>query len=152
LEEILFLPGQLGVIPYIVTHDGRTIKYPSPEMKQHDTVKFDIKTNKIVGHIKFDIGSLAMITRGANVGRVGTITNKEKHPGSFDIVHLRDKKGNEFATRIGNVFVIGQDKPWISLPKYEGVKSTILEERVERTTAKLEKAKKAAKKQHREDS
>jgi len=147
-----FLPGQLGVIPYIVTHDGRTIKYPSPEMKQHDTVKFDIKTNKIVGHIKFDIGSLAMITRGANVGRVGTITNKEKHPGSFDIVHLRDKKGNEFATRIGNVFVIGQDKPWISLPKYEGVKSTILEERVERTTAKLEKAKKAAKKQHREDS
>jgi len=61
------------------------------------------------------------------------------------------KKGNEFATRIGNVFVIGQDKPWISLPKYEGIKSTILEERVERTTAKLEKAKKLAKKQQREE-
>jgi small subunit ribosomal protein S4e len=102
-----FLAGQAGVIPYVVTHDGRTIKYPSPDVKQHDTVKFDLKTNKIVGHLKFDIGKLAMVTRGANIGRVGTITNKEKHPGSFDIVHLRDKRGNEFATRIGNVFVIG---------------------------------------------
>jgi len=143
--------GQAGVIPYVVTHDGRTIKYPSPDVAQHDTVKFDLKTNKIVGHIKFDVGALAMVTRGANIGRVGSIVNKEKHPGSFDIVHLRDKKGNEFATRIGNVFVIGQDKPWISLPKYDGLKSTILEERVERTTAKLEKAKKLAKKQHRDE-
>jgi len=143
--------GQAGVIPYIVTHDGRTIKYPSPDVKQHDTVKFDLKTNKITGHLKFDIGALAMVTRGANIGRVGTVTSKEKHPGSFDIVHLRDKKGNEFATRMGNVFVIGQDKPWISLPKYEGIKSTILEERVARTTATLEKAKKQAKKQQQRE-
>jgi len=146
-----FQSGQAGVIPYIVTHDGRTIKYPSPSIAQHDTVKFDLKTNKIVGHIKFDVGSLAMVTRGANIGRVGTVTSKEKHPGSFDIVHLRDKKGNEFATRIGNVFIIGQEKPWVSLPKHEGLKSTILEERVERTTAKLEKAKKLAKKQQQKD-
>lgn len=26
-------------IPYIVTHDGRTIRYPHPEAKKHDTVK-----------------------------------------------------------------------------------------------------------------
>jgi len=146
-----FSHGQAGVIPYITTHDGRTIKYPSPDIKQHDTVKFDIKENKIVGHLKFDIGNLAMVTRGANIGRVGVITNKEKHPGSFDIVHLRDKKMNEFATRIGNVFIIGQDKPWISLPKAQGLKQTILEERVERTQQRVEKAKKLAKKQQREE-
>jgi len=147
-----FSHGQAGVIPYVVTHDGRTIKYPSPDIKQHDTVKFDLKENKIVGHLKFDVGALAMVTRGANIGRVGIITNKEKHPGSFDIVHLRDKKMNDFATRIGNVFVIGQDKPWISLPKAQGLKQTILEERVERTQQRVEKAKKLAKKQQREDS
>jgi len=146
-----FSHGQAGVIPYITTHDGRTIKYPSPDIKQHDTVKFDIKENKIVGHLKFDIGNLAMVTRGANIGRVGVITNKEKHPGSFDIVHLRDKKMNEFATRIGNVFVIGHDKAWISLPKAQGLKQTILEERVERTQQRVEKAKKLAKKQQREE-
>jgi len=143
--------GQLGVIPYVVTHDGRTIKYPSPDVKQHDTVKFDIKTNKIIGHLKFEIGNLAMVTRGANIGRIGVITNKEKHPGSFDIVHLRDKKMNEFATRIANVFIIGQEKPWISVPKGNGLKQTILEERVERTAARAEKAKKLAKKQHRDE-
>jgi len=143
--------GQLGVIPYVVTHDGRTIKYPSPDVKQHDTVKFDIKTNKIIGHLKFEIGNLAMVTRGANIGRIGDITNKEKHPGSFDIVHLRDKKMNEFATRIANVFIIGQEKPWISVPKGNGLKQTILEERVERTAARAEKAKKLAKKQHRDE-
>ena len=26
-------------IPYIVTHDGRTIRYPHPDIKRHDTVK-----------------------------------------------------------------------------------------------------------------
>jgi len=144
--------GQLGVIPYIVTHDGRTIKYPAPDVRQHDVVKFDLKTNKIVGHLKFDVGTLAMITRGANLGRVGTIVNKERHPGSFDIVHLRDKKGNEFATRIGNVFVIGQEnKPWISLPKAKGLRQTILEEAVERTAARAEKAKKLSKKHKQEE-
>jgi len=143
--------GQAAAIPYLVTHDGRTIKYPSPDIKRDDTVKFDLVNNKIVGHLKFDIGNIAMVTRGANIGRVGTITTKEKHPGSFDIVHLRDKKGNDFATRLGNVFVIGQEKAWISLPKAQGLKQTILEERVERTAAKAEKAKKAAKKQQREE-
>jgi small subunit ribosomal protein S4e len=146
-----FSHGQAGVIPFIVTHDGRTIKYPHPDVTQHDTVKFDIKQNKIVGHLKFELGNLAMVTRGMNIGRIGNITKKEKHPGSFDIVHLRDSKGNDFATRIGNVFVIGQDKPWISVPKHKGLKSSILEERVERTTARVEIAKKLAKKQHRED-
>jgi len=143
--------GQAAAIPYLVTHDGRTIKYPSPDIKRDDTVKFDLVNNKIVGHLKFDVGNIAMVTRGANIGRVGTITNKEKHPGSFDIVHLRDKKGNDFATRLGNVFVIGQEKAWISLPKAQGLKQTILEERVERTAAKAEKAKKAAKKHQREE-
>ena len=29
-------------IPYIVTHDGRTIRYPHPEIKKYDTVKVSI--------------------------------------------------------------------------------------------------------------
>jgi small subunit ribosomal protein S4e len=29
-------------IPYIVTHDGRTIRYPHPEINVYDTVKFDL--------------------------------------------------------------------------------------------------------------
>lgn len=40
-----------------------------------------------------------MITGGHNVGRVGLITNRERHPGSFDIVHIKDVAGHTFATR-----------------------------------------------------
>jgi len=36
---------------------------------------------------------------------------------------------NSFATRESNVFVIGDEKPWISLPKGKGVKLSIAEER-----------------------
>ncbi len=71
-----------------------------------------------------------MITKGKNVGRVGNIVNRERHPGSFDIVHVRDRRGNIFATRLGNVFVIGsENKPEISLPKGKGIKLSIIEER-----------------------
>lgn len=34
-------------IPYIVTHDGRTIRFPHPEIEQGDTLKFDLEKNQI---------------------------------------------------------------------------------------------------------
>lgn len=63
-----------------------------------------------------------MATGGRNMGRVGVITHRERHDGGFNIVHVRDALDNQFATRESNVFVIGQDKPWVSLPKGKGVK------------------------------
>ena len=33
---------------------------------------------------------------------------REKHPGSFDIVHIKDSQGHVFATRLAYVFVIGK--------------------------------------------
>jgi small subunit ribosomal protein S4e len=48
-----------------------------------------------------------MVTGGRNTGRVGTIVDREKHAGSFDIVHIKDANGHVFATRMKNVFVIG---------------------------------------------
>ncbi len=121
-------------IPYIVTHDGRTIRYPDPLVKVDDVVKIDIATGKIIDHVKFEIGNIAMITKGSNTGRVGTILHVEKHPGSFDIATVRDATGNVFSTRQENVFIIGKgDSPMISLPKGNGIKLeaylSILEER-----------------------
>lgn len=49
-----------------------------------------------------------MVTGGANLGRIGVITNRERHPGSFDVVHVKDSTGNSFATRLSNIFVIGK--------------------------------------------
>jgi ribosomal protein S4E len=94
-------------IPFCVTHDGRTIRYPDPMINVNDTVKIDIATGKIISFQKFDCGKMAMITKGRNTGRVGTIMHVEKHPGSFAIVTVRDATGNSFSTRCENVFVIG---------------------------------------------
>jgi len=142
-----FQPGQPGAIPFLSTHDGRTIRYPDPLIKKNDTVQVDLKTGKITAFLKFEVGNLAMVTKGANIGRVGVIVSKEKHPGSFDIVHLKDKKGNPFATRLSNVFVIGDSqKPWLSLPKAKGQRSSIIEERAQRAQHKSDKAKKSKQK------
>merc|ERR1712023_597670 len=102
--------GQKG-IPFAVTHDGRTLRYPNPDVKLNDTVKLDL-------------------TSGKNKGRVGTIEHKERHLGSFDIVHIKDAAGRPFATRATNVFVIGHHgKPLVSLPSNNGVKLSIIEDR-----------------------
>lgn len=124
-------------VPYLVTHDGRTLRYPDPLIKVNDSVQLDISTSKIMDFIKFDSGNLCMITGGRNLGRVGTIVSRERHPGSFDIVHVRDTTGHTFATRLHNVFIIGKGtKAYISLPRARGIRLTIAEERDKRIAAK----------------
>merc|ERR1712157_416449 len=106
--------GPKGV-PYLYTSDGRTIRYPDPIIKVHDSIQVDIATGKILG----------------------TIKSRERHPGSFDIVHIKDSQGHTFATRIGYVFIIGKgSKAYISLPKGKGVKLSIAEERDKRLGVK----------------
>jgi len=123
---------ELGLkgVPYAVTHDGRTIRYPDPNISVNDSVKFDLHTNKVTDILKFENGNLAMITGGRNLGRIGVIERREHHLGSFEIVHVKDAKGNPFATRSSNVFIIGKGKEAsVSLPKKKGVKMSVLEER-----------------------
>eukprot|EP00608_Synchroma_pusillum_P008441 CAMPEP_0198429390 /NCGR_PEP_ID=MMETSP1452-20131203/7304_1 /TAXON_ID=1181717 /ORGANISM="Synchroma pusillum, Strain CCMP3072" /LENGTH=263 /DNA_ID=CAMNT_0044149797 /DNA_START=16 /DNA_END=807 /DNA_ORIENTATION=+ len=121
----------LKKVPFIGTHDGRTIRYPDPLISVNDTVKVDIATGKILEHCKYEVGALAQVTKGRNTGRIGVITSIEKHEGSFAITTVRDAAGHTFATRLGNVFVIGKsaDEPMVSLPRQRGVKLSILEER-----------------------
>ncbi|TPX41438.1 hypothetical protein SeMB42_g05571 [Synchytrium endobioticum] len=120
-------------IPFIVTHDGRTIRYPDPLIKVNDTVKVDVESGKVTDYLKFDVGNLAYITGGRNQGRIGTVTHRERHIGGFDIVQVKDALDRTFATRLSNVFIIGHGKDaWISLPKGRGVKLTIAEERDKR--------------------
>merc|ERR1711974_137532 len=83
-------------VPMLSTNDGRTIRYPDPLVKVNDTIRVDIATNKIMDSIKFEPGNICMVTGGANTGRVGIIMNRERHQGSFDIVHVKDNNGHTF--------------------------------------------------------
>merc|ERR1719499_577973 len=44
-------------IPFAITHDGRTIRFPDPDIKANDTARVDINTNKILDHVKFEAGN-----------------------------------------------------------------------------------------------
>ncbi len=111
-------------------------RYPDPLIKVNDTVKVNIETGKVVEFIKFDIGNIVMVTGGRNRGRIGVIQHREKHKGSFDIIHVVDAVGHQFATWMGNVFTIGQGtKPWISLPRGKGIKLSIVDEAKKRASS-----------------
>jgi small subunit ribosomal protein S4e len=71
-----------------------------------------------------------MMIGGNNIGRIGILQSVEHHPGSYEIARVKDAKGHTFATRLENVITIGDGKtPAISLPKGEGIKLSLVEER-----------------------
>lgn len=93
----------------------------------------NLQTGEIEGLIKFENGSQVIMTGGNNIGRVGVLQHVEKHPGSFDIAHIKDANGHHFASRINNIFTIGTGKKSeITLLKEKGIKLTLQEERESR--------------------
>ena len=78
-----------------------------------------------------------MVIGGRNTGRVGMITHRERHASSYDIVHIKDAAGNQFATRLSNIFLVGRgNKAMVTLPRGKGVRLTIAEERDRRLAEK----------------
>ncbi len=61
----------------------------------------------------------------------------ERHPGSFDIVTVKDADNNTFATRYENIFSVAKSdgKFLVSMPKGRGVAATILQEQQARAAA-----------------
>ena len=115
-------------IPFITTSDGRTLRYPNPHIKEHDTIKLNIEKNEIVDYYKYKIGAHVLIVGGNNIGRAGVIAKIEKHPGSYEIVYIKDTTGKEFSTRLTNIFITGDQSSEIPGEKYNTLLS-IIEER-----------------------
>lgn len=113
-------------IPYIITHDARTIRFANPAIKNGDTIKLSIQTGEILESYKQTIGNIALATNGNNKGRIGVITNIVAKPGKIDVVTLKDTNGSIYSTRLANIFIIGNGKiPSITLPRDLGVKTGI---------------------------
>ena len=93
----------------------------------------NLETGEVEGLIKFENGAQVLTIGGNNIGRVGVLQHVEKHPSSFDIAHVKDALGHTFATRVNNIFVIGEGKkPVISLLPQRGIKLSLMEERQKR--------------------
>jgi small subunit ribosomal protein S4e len=62
-------------IPYLVTHDGRTLRFVDENIGVHDSVKLNLKSGEVEESYKMTLGGMAMISHGNNRGRIGTVTH-----------------------------------------------------------------------------
>merc|ERR1739845_229493 len=61
--------------------------------------------------------------KSVHLGRIGVVTSRDRHPGSFDIINVKDAAGHSFSTRSANIFIIGKgNKSMVSLPKDKGIR------------------------------
>ena len=107
-------------------HDGRNIlvfvKDPRSPVENNfhtgDVLKINLPQQQILEHLKFERGNLALIIGGTHAGKIGEIQEiVVKHGPYPTVVSLKDKEGNEFQTIKDYIFIVGREKPLISLPE-----------------------------------
>lgn len=59
-------------------------------------IQIDLETDKVTDFIKSATGNLCMVIGAADLGRISVFTNTETHPGSFDVVCVKDANSNSF--------------------------------------------------------
>lgn len=116
-------------ITYLVTHDGRTIRFADKDIKVGDTIKLNLEKNVVEDFIPMTAGNLALCSDGNNRGRIGIIDHVNKFDNNFDLITIKDARGHSFTTRTSYIITIGRGtKALISLPKGNGISLSIIEE------------------------
>lgn len=111
-------------------HDGRNllIRVNNPQNPEEDTydtldiLKVRLEDQLILEHLKTAEGMLALIIEGENIGKYGRILsiNESGLKRRKSLVTVEDENGDKYQTIMDYVFVIGDSKPRISLPRLEG--------------------------------
>jgi small subunit ribosomal protein S4e len=97
-------------------HDGRNIIVDSKEYKTGDSILIAVPSQKIEKHIAFQKGSMVYVMDGKHIGEIAMIEGISPQAGSNDDkVILTIEGGDKFETLKRYVFVIGKDKPEISI-------------------------------------
>ncbi|MFQ6094979.1 MAG: 30S ribosomal protein S4e [Candidatus Bathyarchaeia archaeon] len=87
-----------------------------------DTLKIKLDDQSILEHMKLAEGMFAIFTSGKNIGKSGRIISIEESglKRRNSLVTIEDEEGERYQTILGYVFVVGDEKPRISLPRLEG--------------------------------
>ena len=120
-------------VVYLVTHDGRTLRFADPSIEVNDTIKFNLKTNEVMESFKMKTGNVVFVMNGNNRGRVGVVQHINKFAGNNDLITIRDSEGHTFTTRVAYVIVVGKgSKPVITLPRDQGLRGNIIDDQLKR--------------------
>jgi len=101
-------------------HDGRSITLtkesePAP-YETNDTLRISVPTQRVLNHIKFEKGNLALVVAGRNAGKSGKIVDLQGGSATRPaMVTIEDKTGSKFDTIVDYTFVVGTDKAAIKL-------------------------------------
>jgi len=99
----------------LTLHDGRNIAGDFLEHKPGDVLKLSLPEQNILERIPFEVGSMAMVTGGSNVSKVGKITEIKMISGTQPNIVTLEKDGLTFQAPEHYIFVLGKEKPAISL-------------------------------------
>ena len=112
-------------------HDGRNIliRVEDPTRTEEDkyqtldTLLISIPDQEIIEHLKMKEGMSAIFIDGKNIGKHGIISSIEKQPGlkrRRQLVNIEAEDGKIYQSILDYAFLIGDEKPRISLPAAEG--------------------------------
>jgi small subunit ribosomal protein S4e len=101
-------------------HDGRNVIAPKDETgaqyRTNDTLRLSLPTQRILSHIKFEKGNLALVVAGRNAGKSGKIVELQNGTATRPaMVTIEDNIGSKFDTIVNYTLVVGTDKPAIKL-------------------------------------
>lgn len=108
-----------GLVQFGV-HDGRSVTIPkdaeAAPYETNDTLRVSVPTQRVLNHIKFEKGNLALVVAGRNAGKSGKIVDLQSGTATRPaMVTIEDQTGNKFDTIVDYTFVVGTDKPAIKL-------------------------------------
>jgi len=111
-------------------HDGRNllIRVNDPrnpgedKYRTLDALKIKLDDQSILECLNLDEGMYAMFAGGKNIGKFGRIVSIDEkgQERRRSLATIEDEKGEKYQTTLDYVFVVGDEKPRISLPKLEG--------------------------------
>ncbi len=84
-----------------------------------DVLKVSLPKRDALDHLKIEEGAFAIAIGGENIGRYGRIIKIERKSGERRdfLTTIENDHGRSFNTILDYVFVIGREKPLISLPE-----------------------------------
>jgi small subunit ribosomal protein S4e len=97
-------------------HDGRNY-LAEGDYKAGDVVVLQVPEQEIKDHLIFESGAIGLVTGGKHIGEKGKVKDINISRSSMpNTVLIETDDGNTFQTLKEYVFVLGKDKPLISLP------------------------------------